>query len=90
QLKQRKNEIRIVGHTDSVPIVKPDTKKKYPYGNVQLSTDRALAVFDYLKTKGVDENRMCITGYGPHKPLVENNSTENKRRNRRVEIILGE
>lgn len=90
QLKQRGNQIRVVGHTDSVPIVKPATKKKYPHGNIQLSVDRALAVFNYLKKKGVDENRMCVIGYGPHKPLVENNSVQNKRKNRRVEIILGD
>ncbi|MBU0753616.1 MAG: OmpA family protein [Planctomycetes bacterium] len=90
KLKESDRKIKIAGHTDSVPVVKPETKKKYPHGNVQLSAARALSVYDYLKGKGISEKRMCIVGYGPNEPLVENTTTENKARNRRVEIILAD
>ncbi len=85
-LKGSKGRIQVCGHTDSDPVVK--TRAKYPGGNIQLSANRAMAVQDYLKKHGISEKRICITGYGPHKPLAPNNSKENKSRNRRVEIIL--
>ena len=86
KLKSSNKTIRIVGHTDTDPVLK--TKKKYPRGNIQLSTERAISVFQYLKQKGVPEKKMCVMGYGPNRPLVANDSAEHKRRNRRVEIIL--
>lgn len=86
KLKSSKKIIRIVGHTDNDPVVK--TKKKYPRGNIQLSTERAISVFEYLKKQGVPENRMCVMGYGPNRPLVANDTPEHKQRNRRVEIII--
>jgi flagellar motor protein MotB len=85
-LRNIKKKIAIAGHTDTDPVVK--TAKKYPYGNIQLSSMRAIAVYDYLKKKGVPERRMSTQGFGPNDPLVENTSAENKRRNRRVEIII--
>jgi chemotaxis protein MotB len=76
--------IRIIGHTDTDPVVK--TKEKYPRGNIQLSSERAISVFDYFKQKGVSDKRMFVVGCGPNKPLVPNTTPENKHRNRRVEI----
>jgi len=90
KLKENGRFIKVVGHTDNVPVVKPQTKERYPRGNIELSAARALSVFDYLKARGISENRMCVVGYGPNKPLVENNTAENKKRNRRVEIIIAE
>ena len=86
KLKNSDKTIRIVGHTDNDPVVK--TKAKYPRGNIQLSTERAISVFEYLKKKGVPEKKMCVMGYGPNRPLVANDTPEHKQRNRRVEIIL--
>lgn len=86
QLVSGRQNIRIVGHTDSDPVVK--TAKKWTHGNIQLSSMRAISVYEYLKKKGVPEKRMCVVGYGPNRPLVDNTSTQNKQKNRRVEIIL--
>lgn len=81
-------EIKIVGHTDTDPVVK--TKAKYPRGNIQLSTERAISVFEYLRQKGIAEKRMSVVGCGPSVPLFPNNSTQNKQLNRRVEIVIQE
>jgi len=78
--------IQVIGHTDSDPVKK--TIAQNPLGNVQLSTRRALAVFDYLRKNGINEKRMSVAGFGPHNPLVDNTSSDNKMRNRRVEIVM--
>ena len=86
QLKQRNGRIEVVGHTDTDPVVK--TKKQYPYGNIQLSMMRAVVVMDYLKKNGIREDRMSVSGFGPNRPMAPNDTAVNKKKNRRVEIIL--
>ena len=54
--------------------------------NDRLSTMRGQAVAEWLKNRGVDENRMTAIGYGKRKPLVANDSEKNRALNRRVEI----
>ena len=77
------------GHTDSDPVKRPETKQKYPLGNIQLSVDRALQVGDLLRTAGgLAEEKMVVAGFGPNQPLVPNTSPENKQKNRRVEIFI--
>lgn len=82
-------KIRVEGHTDSDPVVK--SVKDFPYGNLQLAADRALEVAHFLTAKAptkVDENRLYVAGYGPHKPRAIGNTAEAKRKNRRVDIVL--
>ncbi|MHC4924225.1 MAG: OmpA family protein, partial [Planctomycetota bacterium] len=43
-LKKSKENVRVEGHTDNVPIVREATKKKFPRGNLDLSGARALTV----------------------------------------------
>ena len=38
--------------------------------------------------QGIDPERMTATGYADYLPLVDNDSTENRTRNRRVEFVL--
>ena len=54
--------------------------------NDRLSTMRGQAVAEWLKNRGVDENRMTAIGYGKRKPLVANDSEKNRALNRHVEI----
>lgn len=78
------NLICIEGHTDSDPI----QNDKFP-SNWELSTARSVNVLKYLAEKGkVSSKRLSAVGYGESKPLVSNNSDENKSKNRRVEIII--
>ena len=54
--------------------------------NDRLSTLRGEAVANWLIQRGIDAKRMEAKGYGKRKPLVPNDSEENRALNRRVEI----
>lgn len=69
--------IELSSHTDD------QGSDKY---NDRLSTMRGKAVEKWLLDRGVDGQRMVIVGYGKRKPLVANDSDENRAINRRVEI----
>lgn len=83
-IPQIDNEIMIQGHTDNRPI----NSQIYP-SNWELSTARSLAVVKYfIDEKGLNPGRFSATGYGEHRPLVENTSSENMGINRRVDILI--
>ena len=54
--------------------------------NDRLSTLRGEAVAQWLTSRGIAADRIEAVGYGKRKPLVPNNSDENRALNRRVEI----
>jgi len=86
-LSEGEGPIEIVGHTDNVPVAKPETKKRFPRGNIELSLARALSVADFLiKSGGLPASRIACVGYGEHRPVADNRSEEGRRKNRRVEI----
>jgi flagellar motor protein MotB len=78
------NHIRIEGHTDSDSI----HTERFP-SNWELSTARALAVLRFFERKTeLDPERLSATGYGEYHPVAPNDSPENKKLNRRVEIVV--
>jgi chemotaxis protein MotB len=79
-------EVRVVGHTDNVPIGKPETRRLHPT-NTHLSVHRAIAVRDALASAGIDLPRMQVAGYGEFRPIIANGS-KGAEGNRRVEIYL--
>jgi len=83
----QKYELRIVGHTDTVPISRADTRSKHPT-NWHLSVHRAIAVKDVLASAGVPNVRMIVAGAGEYRPVVPNASRGGAQPNRRVEIYL--
>ncbi len=70
--------IEIGGHTDNVG----DQRL-----NLALSENRAKVILNYIVSKGINEERLLYKGYGGAKPVAPNDTEENKRKNRRVEII---
>ena len=79
--------IRVVGHTDNVPINK-SLQKVFP-SNWELSAARASAVVKYFAQKGgLDPSRLAASGYGSSWPVAPNDSPEHRAINRRVEIKL--
>ncbi len=76
-------EIRVEGHTDNVPISKP----QYP-SNWELSFARGLAIAKLFQSEGVSPSRFQIIGYGEFKPIADNKTEEGKALNRRVEIFV--
>ncbi len=82
-LKALPNPISIEGHTDNVPI------GNAPYrSNWELSSARASSVLHYFASKNIQESRLQFTGYGEFKPLVPNNTVDNRQSNRRVNIVI--
>ena len=79
-------EIRVIGHTDNVPIKRPATRAKHPT-NTHLSVHRSIAVRDALVSDGVSPNRTQVAGYGQYRPIAPN-GTRGAAANRRVEIYL--
>lgn len=77
-------EIQVVGHTDNFPISTPE----FPT-NWELSAARAARVARYLIQEGnLEPGRFTVIGHSLHRPVVPNSSPVNKRKNRRVEIII--
>jgi len=56
--------------------------------NFKLSDNRARSVMEYILSKGIDPGRITSKGYGETKPVVENNTPENRQLNRRVEFTI--
>jgi len=76
--------VTVAGHTDDIPI-----KSGLYRSNWELSAGRALTVAQHLLTDGsVDDSRLIIEGHSDTVPLVDNDTPENRAKNRRVEIIL--
>jgi chemotaxis protein MotB len=83
-LNKIEGNIIVAGHSDNVPI------NTYEYrSNWELSAARAANVVHHLTKKGrVDPYRVQMRAHAETKPLVPNDSRENKARNRRVEIVI--
>jgi outer membrane protein OmpA-like peptidoglycan-associated protein len=71
--------VEISGHTSD------EGKRDF---NMKLSRKRAEAVKLFLVSAGVDENRVGTKGYGPDKPIADNETKEGKEKNRRIEFRL--
>ncbi|WBW95420.1 flagellar motor protein MotB [Oceanirhabdus sp. W0125-5] len=83
-IKELPNDIIIEGHTDNVPI----NNSKYK-DNWELSAARAYTVNNYFtKIKGLDPTRFYPTFLGDNHPLVNNDTEENRAKNRRVNILI--
>ena len=77
-------EVRIEGHTDDIPI----KTNRYP-SNWELSTARAVNVLRYIiDANRIPRERMSAAGFGEYQPIVANDSSMNRAKNRRVEIVF--
>lgn len=76
--------IEIEGHTDIVPI----HSAKFANNN-ELSSARALSVFDYLvENTSLDPADIKHSGRGEYVPIADNSTEEGRAKNRRVEIRI--
>jgi chemotaxis protein MotB len=77
--------LRVDGHTDVRPVTGAVFKS-----NWDLSAARAIAVVQYLITKGVSAQRLAAAGFGEFQPIDPGVGEEAYRRNRRIEFKLTE
>jgi len=77
--------LRVDGHTDNRPI----KSAQFP-SNWYLSSARAIAVVEYLISRGLPTDRVAATGFGEYQPLDLANADEAHRRNRRIEFKITE
>lgn len=81
--------LEVRGHTDSVPVRRPETLERFPHGNLDLSAARAIEVAALLTGEGaIDPIKVSVSGHGPNQPVAPNDTEVNRQRNRRVELIV--
>ena len=56
--------------------------------NQALGERRAKAVFDYLKSKGINPNRLKTVSLGESKPVASNATDAGRAQNRRVDLVI--
>ncbi len=74
-------DVRILleGHTDNTG------NEAY---NIELSTNRARSVYNYLTGQGIESGRLEYKGFGFSRPVESNETPEGRARNRRTEMRI--
>lgn len=83
-LENEQGAIRVVGHTDSVPV---SGRGRYK-SNEELSVARARTVADHLGQYLQSPDRLAVEGKGAVEPIADNETREGRALNRRVEIMI--
>ncbi len=76
-------EAMVEGHTDNVPY-----RKEPLLDNWDLSVKRSTSVIRVLQELGVNPAQLVAAGRADYVPLVDNNTAENRARNRRTRIVV--
>ncbi len=71
--------VDVLGHTDA---------SGSDASNQALSVNRAQAVANYLKSRGIVPARIGVKGYGETAPIATNDTEDGRAQNRRIEIRL--
>lgn len=75
----RDSTISITGHTDA---------SGHEDWNRKLSLARAQTVANYLRERGIDGERIVVSGAGSSSPIADNATRFGRSRNRRIDIDL--
>ena len=86
QASEHIDEIRIMGHTAQASATEANTTE----GDRMLAATRSARVTAYLQDKvtGLDPGRLVSEGFGQHRPVAPNDVEANRRKNRRVEMVV--
>jgi chemotaxis protein MotB len=83
-IKVLPNQVRLEGHTDSVPIHTARFRS-----NWDLSAARSIAMLELLGSRfGIPSGRMAVAGYAETVPLESNDSEQGRAHNRRVDVVI--
>src|SRR5437660_2831601 len=84
QLRGVRNDVRVEGSTDNVPI----PTYEYPT-NWELSAARATGVTRYLvEHEKIVPTRISFAGYGEFHPKFSNDTDAHRQQNRRVDVVI--
>jgi chemotaxis protein MotB len=79
-------EVHVEGHSDNLPL---NAAMRQRWGtNWGLSAARAASVIHCLRLLGVPPEHLAAKGYGAFRPLVNHDTPEGRRQNRRIDIIV--
>jgi chemotaxis protein MotB len=78
-------KVLVVGHTDDKVIKRPGEQFT---SNFDLSTARAQAVANQLRRTGLEDQRLGVAGFASHQPVAPNLTSQDRQKNRRVEIFV--
>jgi len=77
-------DLRVEGHSDDEPIHTAQFRS-----NWELSTARAMAVMMLLvDDSGFDPKKISVAGYGQYRPVADNATSDGRRMNRRVDLVI--
>ncbi|MFH6769445.1 OmpA family protein [Gaetbulibacter aquiaggeris] len=76
-------ECMVEGHTDNVPY-----QSGVLLDNWDLSVKRSTSIIRVLQSLGVNPGQLIAAGRADYVPLVENNTAENRAKNRRTRIVV--
>ena len=83
-LAAKPGKITVAGHSDNIPISTGRFRS-----NWELSSARAVTVLhSMLRNKDITEDRVVVEGFADTRPVVDNDSPQNRAKNRRVELVL--
>jgi len=83
-LKDVPGKITVSGHTDNDKV-----SSELYRSNWELSSMRAVSVaHEMINVKGFNEQRLSVVGLANTKPLGPNDTAQNRKKNRRVEISI--
>jgi chemotaxis protein MotB len=83
-LRSIPNDVRLVGHADTVPV-----HNRRFRSNWDLSMARSERILQLLSSRyGISESRLSIASYGPWRPAAPNDTMDGRASNRRVEIVI--
>jgi chemotaxis protein MotB len=83
-LSEVSGSVVVAGHTDDRPI-----KTARFRSNWELSASRAVSVVHELVDSGMlPKERFIVEGHGDAHPIVDNDTAENRAKNRRVELTV--
>lgn len=81
--KKFDNHIRVIGHTDNIPI----NTAQYP-SNWELAAARSCAIVRYYSERQITPNRLMCLSEGDTNPIDTNETELGRSKNRRVNFLI--
>jgi chemotaxis protein MotB len=92
-LKRVSKPILLAGHTSSLRDelrleFRVDQLERTPDLSWRLSLNRVLTIYLFMLDQGMDSDQLRVEAFGKFHPHYPDSSAKNRRRNRRVDIVL--